>query len=94
MVCQLNNCPLGVAFPTQWIIIVLTTNKSDMANSKATGKVVKNVPGMIYIIREIPDPEVATPVEGIASIKLGIVYGNDEAIKFRENQMKTGSSSS
>ena len=64
-----------------------------MANSKATGKVVKNVPGMIYIIREIPDPEVATPVEGIASIKLGIVYGNDEAIKFRENQMKTGSSS-
>ena len=64
-----------------------------MANSKATGKVVKNVPGMIYIIIEIPDPAVATPVEGIAVIKLGIVYGNEEAIRFRENQMKTGSSS-
>ena len=65
-----------------------------MANKKghATGQVHKNVPGVLYIVKEVYDKKFSNNDSEWVPVKIGLAYGDYRAGVQREKAHKTGSS--
>ena len=65
-----------------------------MANTKGhpTGQVHKNVPGVLYIVKEVYDKKFSNNDSEWVPVKIGLAYGDYRAGVLREKEHKTGSS--
>ena len=65
-----------------------------MANTKGhpTGQVHKNVPGVLYIVKEVYDKKFSSNDSEWVPVKIGLAYGDYRAGVMREKEHKTGSS--
>ena len=65
-----------------------------MANKKGhpTGQVHKNVPGVLYVVKEVYDKKFSNNDSEWVPVKIGLAYGDYRAGVLREKEHKTGSS--
>ena len=65
-----------------------------MANKKAhaTGQIHKNVPGVLYIVKEVYDKKFESNDSEWVPVKIGLAYGDYRAGVIREKEHTTGSS--